>query len=128
MNRDNPVSDLEARLRPLWLAAQSGDERAYREALGLMATRLRAYFRRRMPTLLDDCEDLVQETLLAVHLQRGTYDPEFPVLAWMTAIARHKWSPACAASAAARPCTTPMTTWTNPPWPLKLASPMPHGI
>ena len=91
MNRDNPLSDLEARLRPLWLAAQSGDERAYREALGLMAARLRAYFRRRMPTLLDDCEDLVQETLLAVHLQRGTYDPEFPVLAWMTAIARHKW-------------------------------------
>jgi len=91
MMQDNPSSDLEARLRPLWLAAQSGDERAYREALGLMANRLRAYFRRRMPTLLDDVEDLVQETLLAVHLQRGTYDPDFAVLAWMTAIARHKW-------------------------------------
>lgn len=91
MHKDNPSPDLESRLRPLWLAAQAGDEQAYREALGLMATRLRAYFRRRMPTLLDDCEDLVQETLLAVHLQRGTYDPAFPVLAWMTAIARHKW-------------------------------------
>lgn len=91
MNSDNPSSDLESRLRPLWLAAQSGDDRAYRQALGLMAMRLRAYFRRRMPTLLDDCEDLVQETLLAVHLQRGTYDAAFPVLAWMTAIARHKW-------------------------------------
>jgi RNA polymerase sigma-70 factor (ECF subfamily) len=90
MNRDSPLSDLESRLRPLWLAAQSGDERAYREALGLMAKRLRAYFRRRMPTWQDESEDLVQETLLAVHMQRGTYDPDFPVLAWMTAMARHK--------------------------------------
>ena len=43
-----------------------------------------------MPTLQDDVEDLVQETLLAVHLQRGTYDPTFAVSAWFTAIARHK--------------------------------------
>jgi RNA polymerase sigma-70 factor (ECF subfamily) len=40
--------------------------------------------------LQDDVEDLVQETLLAVHLQRGTYDPTFAVSAWFTAIARHK--------------------------------------
>lgn len=90
MKSETASLDLESRLRPLWLAAQGGDERAYREALGIMAARLRAYFRRRMPTLLDDCEDLVQETLLAVHVQRGTYDPNFPVLAWLTAIARHK--------------------------------------
>ncbi len=90
MNPDNASSDTEARLRPLWMAAQAGDERAYREALAVMAARLRAYFRRRMPTLQDDVEDLVQETLLAVHLQRGTYDPSFPVTAWLTAIARHK--------------------------------------
>lgn len=43
-----------------------------------------------MPTLQDDVEDLVQETLLAVHLQRGTYDPTFAVSAWFTTIARHK--------------------------------------
>lgn len=89
MHQDK-ASDIEARLRPIWMAAQSGDEHAYRQSLGLMATRLRAYFRRRMPTLPDDVEDLVQETLLAVHLQRGTYDATFPVTAWFTAIARHK--------------------------------------
>lgn len=90
MNSENVARDTESRLRPLWMAAQAGDERAYRESLALMAARLRSYFRRRMPTLQDDVEDLVQETLLAVHLQRGTYDPEFPVTAWLTAIARHK--------------------------------------
>lgn len=83
-------TDFEAEIRPLWLRAQAGDESAYRQSLEWMARRLRAYFRRRMPTLQGDVEDLVQETLLAVHLQRGTYDPEFAVSAWLTAIARHK--------------------------------------
>jgi RNA polymerase sigma-70 factor, ECF subfamily len=90
MSQDSPSSDIELRLRPLWMAAQSGSETAYRQALGLMAGRLRSYLRRRMPTRPDEVEDLVQETLLAVHLQRGTYDPAFPVSAWLTAIARHK--------------------------------------
>jgi RNA polymerase sigma-70 factor, ECF subfamily len=40
--------------------------------------------------LPDEVEDLVQETLLALHLQRGTYDPTLPVSAWAVAIARHK--------------------------------------
>jgi len=90
MIQENAAQDNETRLRPLWLLAQSGDEVAYEAALSVMALRLRAYFRRRMPTLLDDVEDLVQETLLAVHLQRGTYDSDYPVTAWLMAIARHK--------------------------------------
>ena len=32
----------------------------------------------------------MQETLLALHLQRGTYNPSLPVSAWLYAIARHK--------------------------------------
>jgi RNA polymerase sigma-70 factor, ECF subfamily len=90
MKGDTGLSDFEATVQPLWARAQEGDEKAYRQALDLMARRLRAYFRRRMPTLDADVEDLVQETLLAVHLQRGTYDPSFAVSAWFTAIARHK--------------------------------------
>lgn len=90
MNLKGPSLDIESRLRPLWLAAQSGDDSAYREALSLMAGRLRGYFLRRMSNLQHEVEDLVQETLLAVHLQRGTYDPSFPVTAWLFAIARHK--------------------------------------
>lgn len=82
--------DFETALRPLWLRAQAGDEAAYREALQRIATRLRAYLRRRMQSLPDELEDLVQETLLALHLQRGTHDPALPVSAWVLAIARHK--------------------------------------
>jgi RNA polymerase sigma-70 factor (ECF subfamily) len=82
--------DFEHTLRPLWLAAQAGDEAAYRQALRHIATRLRSYLRRRMQSLPDDLEDLVQETLLALHLQRGTWDPALPVSAWVLAIARHK--------------------------------------
>jgi RNA polymerase sigma-70 factor, ECF subfamily len=90
MKGDTRSSDFDALIRPLWARAQAGDEAAYRQSLDWMARRLRAYFRRRMPTLQNDIEDLVQETLLAVHLQRGTYDPAFSVGAWCTAIARHK--------------------------------------
>ncbi len=82
--------DFETTLRPLWLRAQAGDEAAYREALQRIAARLRSYLRRRMQSLPDEIEDLVQETLLALHLQRGTYDPALPVSAWVLAIARHK--------------------------------------
>lgn len=82
--------DLEGRLRPLWLKAQAGDEVAYRRCLQLMADRMRSYFARRMSGQSHDVEDLVQETLLALHLQRGTYDEQVPVTAWLHAIARHK--------------------------------------
>jgi RNA polymerase sigma-70 factor (ECF subfamily) len=83
-------SELEQQLRPLWLRAQAGDEAAYRLALGLCARRLRVYFGRRLAAQPHDVEDLVQETLLALHLQRGTYDDSVPVTAWLHAIARHK--------------------------------------
>ncbi|MBA3591614.1 sigma-70 family RNA polymerase sigma factor, partial [Methylibium sp.] len=83
-------NDFESGLKPLWTRAQSGDETAYRQALIVIASRLRGYLRRRMQSLPDEVEDLVQETLLALHLQRGTYDPSLPVSAWVLAIARHK--------------------------------------
>jgi RNA polymerase sigma-70 factor, ECF subfamily len=84
------LDEFEAGLKPLWLRAQAGDEPAYREALARIAGRLRGFYRRRLAALPDDVEDLVQETLLALHLQRGTYDPSLPVSAWVHAIARHK--------------------------------------
>ena len=82
--------DFESALKPLWLRAQSGDDVAYRQCLAWLATRLRGYLKRRLSGLPDEVEDLVQETLLALHLQRGTYDPALPVSAWALAIARHK--------------------------------------
>lgn len=87
---DATRDDFDADLGRLWPRAQAGDELAYREALRRIAARLRAFFRRRLQSLPDEVEDLVQETLLALHLQRGTYNIAVPVTAWVYAIARHK--------------------------------------
>lgn len=87
---DASPGDFESALKPLWLRAQSGDETAYRQCLRLLAARLRGYLKRRLAATPDEVEDLVQETLLALHLQRGTYDSTRPVSAWVVAIARHK--------------------------------------
>jgi len=51
---------------------------------------LRAFFRRRLLRLPDDVEDLVQETLLAIHNQRHTYQSGQPLTPWVHAIARYK--------------------------------------
>lgn len=90
MAGDDARDDFESVLKPLWMRAQAGEEAAYRESLERIAARLRAYLRRRMQATPDDVEDLVQEILLALHLQRGTYDPALPVSAWVLAVARHK--------------------------------------
>jgi RNA polymerase sigma-70 factor (ECF subfamily) len=90
MSVDAHPGDFEFRLKPLWLRAQAGDQAAYRLCLELLSARLRGFFKRRLAGLPDAAEDLVQETLLALHLQRGTYDPSLPVTAWVMAIARHK--------------------------------------
>lgn len=90
MPGEAPQDEFESGLKPLWARAQSGDEDAYREALLRIAARLRGYLRRRLQGLPDEVEDLVQETLLALHLQRGTYDGQVPVSAWVLAVARHK--------------------------------------
>ena len=82
--------EFEPRLKPLWLQAQQGNETAYRQALQLIAQRLRRFYSRRLQALPDEVEDLVQETLLALHVQRGTYDAALPISGWVFAIARHK--------------------------------------
>lgn len=80
----------EVRLRGYFVAGLTGDERAYRTFLGELSLRLRAFFRKRLFDRPDDVEDLVQETLLAVHNQRHTYDADRPLTAWIYAIARYK--------------------------------------
>jgi RNA polymerase sigma-70 factor (ECF subfamily) len=82
---------LEDRLRSLMLASLDGDAASYRSLMSELRDHLRRYFRRRLRTdLLDQAEDLVQETLLAMHTRRMTYDPRRPFTAWIYAIARYK--------------------------------------
>ena len=80
----------EARLRPLLVRGLAGDAAAYHAFLRDLGAHLRAFLRKRLARLPDEVEDLVQETLIAVHNQRHTYDPAVPVTAWLHAIARYK--------------------------------------
>ncbi|MBS0468295.1 MAG: sigma-70 family RNA polymerase sigma factor [Proteobacteria bacterium] len=84
------TSPVEARLRALLLAAQDGDAKAYQAFLQALGAHLRPFLRRRLPTLADEVEDLVQEVLMAVHNARHTYAPDQPLTAWVHAIARYK--------------------------------------
>ncbi len=71
------------------LAGLAGEAGPYRQLLDELARLLRAYYARRAPPGLD-AEDLVQETLIAVHTRRATYDAGQPFTAWAYAIARYK--------------------------------------
>jgi RNA polymerase sigma-70 factor (ECF subfamily) len=81
---------LEAQLKALMIAGQAGDASAQSRLLTLLAGYLRAFFARRLARSALDVEDLVQETLLAVHLKRATYDPRYDFTPWLFAIARYK--------------------------------------
>jgi RNA polymerase sigma-70 factor, ECF subfamily len=77
-------------LRGRMIGGLGGDAVAYRHFLDGLAGHLRAYLRRRLAQRPHEVEDLVQEALLAVHIQRHTYDPALPITAWIHAIAKYK--------------------------------------
>ncbi len=69
---------------------QQRDTTAYRRFLDQLAHRLRAYLKRRLVNMHDHIEDIVQETLLAVHNGRHSYRAEHPLTSWVHAIAKYK--------------------------------------
>src|SRR5258708_37905319 len=77
----------------LMRSAISGDGAAYQRLLSRIAPVLRATARRglaRAGQPLDQAEDIGQELLLAVHLNRHTWDAKAPFAPWLFAIARNK--------------------------------------
>jgi RNA polymerase sigma-70 factor (ECF subfamily) len=80
----------EDRLKDLLVRGLEGDAASYGLFLKELSALLRGFLRRRLTRLPDHVEDLVQETLFALHNQRHTYDPNQPVTAWVQAIARYK--------------------------------------
>jgi len=88
------LDDLETELRPVFVAALAGDAAAYKVFLDAISARLRGYLRRLLARTgrsePSEAEDVLQETLLALHLSRHTYEPSSPVTAWAHAIARYK--------------------------------------
>ena len=82
---------------PIWAewmtAALAGNDSAYHRLLAAMAPVLRANARRTLSQLgapTADAEDIVQETLLAIHLHRNTWRKTDPIGPWIAAIARYK--------------------------------------
>jgi RNA polymerase sigma-70 factor (ECF subfamily) len=73
----------------LMAAAQNGHASAYHRLLSEMAPWLRRYYARRLPPGMVD--DAIQDTMIAVHEKRHTYNPNRPFGAWLAAIARYKW-------------------------------------
>lgn len=80
----------ETELRDWMIRALDGDGKAYARLLDALLPRLRAFFRRRMAGREDDIEDLLQETLIALHTRRMTYDRARSFTGWLYAIARYK--------------------------------------
>jgi RNA polymerase sigma-70 factor (ECF subfamily) len=71
--------------------AMAGDVRAYRTFLQAVSPVIRGIVRARGRALGEaQCEDVVQEVLLAVHTKRHTWRQDAPLRPWLYAITRHK--------------------------------------
>lgn len=80
----------EDQLKAWMTRGLDGDAAAHQLLLRGLLPVLRQFYRRRMSGREDDVEDLVQETLIAVHQRRMTYDTGRPLMTWVFAIARYK--------------------------------------
>jgi RNA polymerase sigma-70 factor (ECF subfamily) len=87
------ISSEESELRALMLAGLDGDEASYKSLLLRLSTRLRAHFKGQLARVGRrplDAEDLVQDTLIALHTRRHTYDRSQLLTPWVYAIARYR--------------------------------------
>ena len=83
----------EARWADWMRAANAGDSQAYRRLLEALTPFLRVIVRQgftRAGLGGSDVEDVVQETLLAIHLKRQTWDADQLFTPWVRAVARNK--------------------------------------
>lgn len=75
----------------LMRAAIGGDAAAYAEFLRIAAVLARRVARRKLAEHgVVAPEDIVQETLLAIHVKRHTWRQAEPILPWLLTIARYK--------------------------------------
>ena len=81
----------EGAFEALMRAANRGDEGAYALLLSRLIPVLRGMVQRHAPGLGPETrEDVVQVTLLTLHLKRQSWREDLPLLPWVHAIARHK--------------------------------------
>lgn len=84
------MTDRESQFKALMLRGLDGDAASWRVLLSDLGGHLRPYFSRRLFDGGSDAEDLVQETLIAIHAKRATWDSSQSFTGWAYAIARHK--------------------------------------
>ena len=79
----------EARWSALMVSAQAGNERDYQRLLNELSEVIERYLRSRIGHhhFIEDC---VQDTLVAIHKARHTYNPGRRFRPWLFAIVRHK--------------------------------------
>lgn len=83
--------DAQTPLEDLLRAANRGDERSYATFLHTVTPIIRGVARTRASGLGEAAvEDIVQETLLALHRKRHTWREDMPVRPWLYAIVRYK--------------------------------------
>jgi len=80
---------LDRELAELMRRAQGGDRLAYERLLTEVMVLVKRFAQNRVRHA-NWLEDVAQETLLAIHRDRHSYDPARPFLPWMYAIARHR--------------------------------------
>jgi RNA polymerase sigma-70 factor, ECF subfamily len=83
------TADQERRAADLMRLAQAGDQMAYASLLALLTSIARQFARARLGSV-PWIDDVVQETLLAVHGGRQTYDLGRPFAPWFYAIASNR--------------------------------------
>ncbi len=79
----------EDQLRAWMVDGLNGDAGSHEALLRALVPVLRAFYRRRVGDA-DAIEDIVQETLIAIHTRRMSYDRDRAFGAWLFAIARYK--------------------------------------
>lgn len=87
------MTDRELRWADLMRAANRDDRASYHRLLHELAPVLRGVVNRgfaRYGLGPEDVEDVVQETMLALHLKRHTWDERRPFFPWVQAIAQNK--------------------------------------
>ncbi|WP_269714781.1 sigma-70 family RNA polymerase sigma factor [Caulobacter sp. NIBR2454] len=80
----------EAQLKAWMNGGLDGDAAAHAELLAALVPLLQVFFRRRLRDGHSEVEDLVQETLIAIHTRRESYDRDRVLSAWIFSIARYK--------------------------------------
>lgn len=86
--KDTAKND-EARWSALMANAQQGNESDYKQLLQELGEAISAYLYSRFGNI-EALEDCVQESLIAIHHARNTYEPQRLFRPWLFAIVRHK--------------------------------------